>query len=124
MSVTTDETNDPGLASWVDSANDPKTDFPIQNLPYGRFRTAARSPWRVAVAIGDRVLDLHAAGLIRSDDISEILGASPAERTALRRAISSCLKTGTADAQDCQRALLSPSAVSLGLPCEIGEYTD
>lgn len=28
-----DETHDPKLESWVESANDPNTDFPIQNLP-------------------------------------------------------------------------------------------
>mgnify|MGYP001615353055 CR=1 FL=1 len=28
-----DETHDPNLKSWVESANDPATDFPIQNLP-------------------------------------------------------------------------------------------
>ena len=33
-----DETHDCALTSWVESANDPATDFPIQNLPFGRFR--------------------------------------------------------------------------------------
>lgn len=28
------ETHDPKLESWVESANDPETDFPIQNLPW------------------------------------------------------------------------------------------
>jgi hypothetical protein len=30
------ETHDPKLKSWVESANDPDTDFPIQNLPFCR----------------------------------------------------------------------------------------
>ncbi len=33
-------THDPELKSWVASANQPDTDFPLQNLPYGRFRHA------------------------------------------------------------------------------------
>ena len=33
-------THDPELKSWVASANQPDTDFPQQNLPYGRFRHA------------------------------------------------------------------------------------
>ena len=37
MSIT-DATHDASLRSWVESANDPATDFPIQNLPFGRFR--------------------------------------------------------------------------------------
>ncbi len=37
------------------------TDFPIQNLPYGRFRRGGSGePWRIGVAIGDQVLDLQA----------------------------------------------------------------
>jgi len=33
-----DETHDPALTSWVESANAPGCDFPIQNLPFGIFR--------------------------------------------------------------------------------------
>lgn len=33
MPYAIDETHDPNLKSWVESANDPNTDFPIQNLP-------------------------------------------------------------------------------------------
>ena len=36
-----DATHDPALVSWVESANDPATDFPIQNLPFGVFGVAA-----------------------------------------------------------------------------------
>ena len=36
----TDGTHDPALRSWVESANDGATDFPIQNLPLGVFRRA------------------------------------------------------------------------------------
>ena len=57
------ETHDPALQSWVASANGSATDFPIQNLPYGRFRRAGtQEAWRIGVAIGDQVLDLQRAG--------------------------------------------------------------
>ena len=46
-----------GLKSWIDSANLPDCEFPIQNLPYGIFKTAGAAP-RAGVAIGDRILDL------------------------------------------------------------------
>ena len=55
-----DQTHDESLQSWVDSANAFDTDFPIQNLPFGRFRPPG-GDWRVGVAIGDQVLDLKAA---------------------------------------------------------------
>jgi fumarylacetoacetase len=38
MSATLDDSHDPALRSWVESANDPANEFPIQNLPFGRFR--------------------------------------------------------------------------------------
>ncbi|HLA96000.1 MAG TPA: fumarylacetoacetase, partial [Pyrinomonadaceae bacterium] len=50
------ETHDPNLKSWIESANDPNTDFPIQNLPIGQFETPHE--FCVGVLIGDKVLDL------------------------------------------------------------------
>ncbi len=44
--------------SWVASANDPASDFPIQNLPYGVFRHQEKT--RIGIAIGDQILDLRA----------------------------------------------------------------
>ena len=35
-----DDTHDPRRGSWVESANRPGSDFPIQNLPFGIFRAA------------------------------------------------------------------------------------
>ncbi len=36
------ETHDINLKSWVESANDPNTDFPIQNLPFCVFKKIGR----------------------------------------------------------------------------------
>ena len=57
-----DETHDAALSSWVAAANDPATDFPLQNLPFGRFRRAGEAAFQIGVAIGDQVLDLAAEG--------------------------------------------------------------
>ena len=66
-----DATHDPALVSWVESANDPATDFPIQNLPFGVFGVAAESA-RTGVAIGDRILDVaEALGLSLFEGESE-----------------------------------------------------
>ena len=43
--------------SWV--SVEANSDFPIQNLPFGIFKTQSKSP-RVGVAIGDMVLDIKA----------------------------------------------------------------
>ncbi len=52
-------THDPARRSWVESANAPGADFPIQNLPFGVF-SEGDGLKRVGVAIGDRILDLTA----------------------------------------------------------------
>ena len=56
---TIDATHDPTLHCWVDSAHKVGTDFPIQNLPFGRFRLdRSGDDWRSGVAIGDMVVDI------------------------------------------------------------------
>ena len=55
------DTHDPKRRSWVESANLPGTDFPIQNLPFAVFkRKGAGEAFRGGVAIGDQILDLAA----------------------------------------------------------------
>ena len=124
MTSLLDETHDAALQSWVASANHPATDFPIQNLPFGRFRPKGTAQgWRIGVAIGDQVLDLAAAGLIDTDDMNDLMSRAPAERQALRRAISGALGRN-ADPSRVQAHLLPQGAVEMGLPCHIGDYTD
>ncbi len=120
----TDETHDPALQSWVAAANDPATDFPLQNLPFGRFRLAGETGWRIGVAIGDQVLDVCATGLLRSSDMSTLLQAAPAERQALRATLSAGLRSGSARQPAWSAALHPQAGVELGLPCEIRDYTD
>src|SRR6185295_16828290 len=56
------ETHDPNLRSWVESANDPNTDFPIQNLPFCVFSGPESDSYRrIGVRIGDKVFDLQNA---------------------------------------------------------------
>ena len=58
--IALDETHSAELRSWVDSANDPGGDFPIQNLPLGVV-VDGNGRRRAGVAIGDRVLALDTA---------------------------------------------------------------
>ncbi|WP_457392614.1 fumarylacetoacetase [Roseateles sp. P5_E1] len=122
--MTIDATHDPALQSWVESANAADTDFPIQNLPFGRFRAAGDDEWRIGVAIGDQVLDLRATGLTDHADMNRLMALAPDERRALRRALSSGLQRGSAQEEAWQAALFAASTVELGLPCRIGDYTD
>jgi fumarylacetoacetase len=112
----TDSTHDPALRSWVESANQPACDFPIQNLPYATFRHGTGS--HVGVAIGDRILDVTEALQIPS--MRSIMALPKAARVALRQRISEMLSDVPAAA-----AHLVPMAeVELLLPCAIGDYSD
>ena len=51
-------THDVNLKSWVDSANEDSTDFPIQNLPLGVFRENEKEQFRCGVGIGNFILDI------------------------------------------------------------------
>src|ERR1700746_3673637 len=61
MAITFNETHDPARRSFVETANLPGTDFPIQNLPFGVFRLGPAEQPRVGVAIGDQIVDVSAA---------------------------------------------------------------
>jgi fumarylacetoacetase len=119
MALMTDHTHDPSLRSWVESANDPVTDFPIQNLPYGTFRPRGEARARVGIAIGDQVLDCTAA--IEVSSIQAVMAMTRAERVRLRHLVSRFL---TERSPGAERFLTAMSAVELQLPCEIGDYTD
>jgi fumarylacetoacetase len=118
-------THDPALRSWVPSANEPGCDFPIQNLPFGRFRPFGSSePFRIGVAIGDQVLDLRATGLVGDEDMNALMGHTREARQRLRAALSAGLAAGSDRQAAWSKALLPQSAVELTVPCRIGDYTD
>jgi fumarylacetoacetase len=115
----TDSTHDPNLTSWVESANVPGADFPIQNLPYASFRRRGEERIRVGVAIGDMVLDAgQAVGL---ESLSVVMAMSRTERTGLRRRFSHWLAKHSPGAE---RTVIPMSEIELLLPCAIPDYTD
>jgi fumarylacetoacetase len=119
-----DDSHDATLESWLESANGPAADFPIQNLPFGRFRRAADADWSIGVAIGDQVLDLQRAHLVDTHDMNRLMRLAREPRLALRRAISAGLRRGSTHEALFREALLPQASVQMGLPCEIGDYTD
>jgi fumarylacetoacetase len=112
----TDGTHDPSLRSWVESANRPDSDFPIQNLPFATFRRAGEP--HVGVAIGDQALDVTEA--LRIPSLASMMARPKAERVVLRRRISEMLSQDRAAAAH----LVPLAGIELLLPCEIGDYTD
>lgn len=112
-----DETHDPELESWVESANRPGCDFPIQNLPLGVFRSTSDHKPCVGVAIGDAILDLN--DWLDSSDLNGYLALSSTQRRDLRRTLSRVLAKGSR-----VRELAPQHDCEMLLPAKIGDYTD
>jgi fumarylacetoacetase len=132
-------THDPALRSWLASANQLDTDFPIQNLPFGLFRPRGQAgAGRCCVAIGDQVLDLSlvAQGLsglaeatapaCRAPLLNPLMACEAAALSALRAQLSAWLsEAADAATVDTLRAALSPMTdVELLLPWQVAGYTD
>lgn len=136
-----DATHDPALRSWVQSAQAQGTPFPIQNLPLGCYvRPGVHEP-RVAVAIGDELVDVVAlldAGLLegeaavaalacRSGRLNELMALGRAHARALRARLSTLLSAGNeeiAQSGEALHVLLRSSDVEMVLPAHVGDYTD
>ena len=134
-----DATHNPALRSWVASANDGATDFPIQNLPYARARRAGTDePWRIVVAIGDQALDLAAAvraaehteaqaaalAPLARGDLNAFMARGPADWQLVRASLSQALAAGSPAEAALAPCLVAQSALEFSLPCTIGDYTD
>ena len=133
------ETHDPAVASWVESANVAGTDFPLQNLPFGAFRRSGSSePFRGGVAVGDEVLDFagaHAAGAFdglaaraafaaSQPTLNAFLGLGREAWSALRLALSRALRQGSTLEATLRGCLVPQTAVEYAVPATIGDYTD
>ncbi len=129
------ETHDPARRSFVESANTPGCDFPIQNLPFGVFRAAKGQKPRIGVAIGDQVLDIAAAGgsfagpaaeaarACAAACLNDLMALGPQAWSALRLALSRGLSTDREDKGF--RQYLTPMAqAEMVLPVEVGDFTD
>lgn len=138
MSHQIDRTHDRELTSWVASAGQPDTDFPIQNLPFGVFQRDDSGKTHVGVAIGDQILDLYSceeAGLLeglaaasasRASNLNAMMALSASDRQELRRRLVELLQEGTAPGRirSVSKALVPMKDVELRLPANIGDYTD
>jgi fumarylacetoacetase len=120
-----DPTHDPALTSWVESANAPGCDFPIQNLPFGIFkRRGQREPARGGVAIGDQILDLVALGLRTGPTLNGLAAMGRRASGKLRGELSRVLARKSRQIKRLQRYLVPIRQAELFLPVSIGDYSD
>lgn len=130
--------NDPSLKSWIDVAKD--SDFPIQNLPFGIFRTKYLSPV-AGVAIGDFVLDLvylHDSGYFNGLDLpsgvfnqkylNAFFSLGKEKIRAVRNRVSELLRHDNHELQSNTQAreiaLIPANEVQMLMPVSVPDYTD
>src|SRR5271155_1737980 len=125
--------------SWIESANDFTTDFPLQNLPFGVFSTRSLDP-RVGVAIGDQVLDVRASaeqGILRAlnpalqeactaSTLNRLMSRGRGAAATLRARLIEVLRAdAVAEIRTRVERLLHPAfEITMHLPTVIGGYTD
>ena len=120
------------LRSWVESANTPETDFPLNNLPYGVFSSGDGTMPRCGVAIGEKIFDLCAA---EGDDLvtpaghpvfdvpywNDFMELGPEAWAELRARLTALLAEG---AEPLPSYLVDQAAVQMHMPFRVSEYTD
>ncbi|MBL8822740.1 MAG: fumarylacetoacetase [Planctomycetia bacterium] len=114
--VMIDQTHDPALRSWVESANKPDCDFPIQNLPLGVYQPRGGSP-RIGVAIGDSILDV--SSWLPGQTLNQYCAMNVEDRQALRSEWSRLLSSDSKKTN-----LHLQSECEMLLPMAIGDFTD
>ena len=130
--------NNPKLKSWVEvPAN---SDFPIQNLPFGIFKTKYLSPV-AGVAIGDYVIDLvylHEngffdglglpPGIFNQRYLNDFMALGRMKAREVRERLSELLQKGNDELQGNvaarEIALIPMNEVQMLIPVRIPNYTD
>src|SRR5205807_5205074 len=120
--ISLDETHDPDLQSWVEAANEPGCDFPIQNLPFGIFRRKnSKERRRAGVAIGEQIFDLAALGAKSGPTLNTLAAMGRPAWKRLRKEISRALVKGK---KRFEKHLVPMKRAELFLPVTVGDYTD
>ena len=119
-----DETHDPALKSWVESANAPGCEFPIQNLPFGIFkRKNSKETPRGGVAIGDQILDLAALDIKTGPTLNGLAAMGRPAWRKLRKELSQFLSS-TKNNKRASKHLMPMNKAQLFLPVAVGDYSD
>lgn len=124
--------------SWVEVPN--QSDFPLQNLPFGIFKTAQLSP-RVGVALGNQIIDLKTLFVLGylenlpftlsdfdTNYLNDVMSKGKKATSELRLRIYKLFKSDFPDLRDnehhVKQVLVNQSDAEMLLPVRIGDYTD
>ena len=131
----------PLIKSWIESANAPDGEFPVNNLPFGVFSDGDAELARCGVAIGDMVLDLAALEEALILDpvaeepvfdlpfLNEFMEAGPDAWAQIRARLTDILRDGgdpvlSGDAELQGEVLHARADVDMHMPFVVNEYTD
>ena len=135
-----DPTTDPTKKSFIPVSE--HSHFPIQNLPYGVFKSSNSEKPRVGVAIGDYVLDLSVLEsegyfediypkenhFFSESTLNKFISQNRTLWKKVRSKISHLLDENTNTIRDNnslrKKSILDKSTLTLILPVRIGDYTD
>ncbi|MCB0569027.1 MAG: fumarylacetoacetase [Phaeodactylibacter sp.] len=131
------QANDPKIRSWVEVPSD--SDFPIQNLPFGVFRTPGLSP-RICTAIGHYVADLQVLAehgffddlgvprhVFARPYLNDFIALGKDATRAVRNRIADILDDRLEDWDASELAgyfLHLRDEVQMLMPVKVGDYTD
>lgn len=124
------------LKSWVEVPSN--SDFPIQNIPFGVFKTESNPSPRICSAIGNYVIDLAILSdmslfddldispeVFRTDSLNPLMALGKAKNSAFRKRIVELLSESNVQHKEQSWHFLHPmEKVEMLLPVKIGDYTD
>jgi fumarylacetoacetase len=125
----------PRKKCWLDSANDPAGDFPLENLPFGVFEGDGADV--LGLAIGDRILNLAggaAAGLFeglaepvlqacRAESLNALAGMGNVGARQVRARATELL-SDSGQRRKLEPHLIAQKGASMRVPFRVGDYTD
>ncbi|MGL1886887.1 MAG: fumarylacetoacetase [Reichenbachiella sp.] len=129
--------NDPSLSSWVNVSKE--SDFPIQNLPFGIFKTNELDA-RAGVAIGDYIVHLahlqnHSffdpidlpSGIFLHPTLNDFISLGKETTSKVRERISELLRSDNTELKGFSvpdLSLIPMKEATMHLPIQVGDYTD
>lgn len=120
------------IHSWLESANAPDRDFPLNNLPCGVFSVGDAAP-RCGVAIGDMILDVAACettgllsfgGTLKTASWNAFMARGRSEWAALRTQLTAHLAQGSSSEAALRPILVPMADATLYMPFSVTEFTD
>ncbi|CAI4221569.1 unnamed protein product [Auanema sp. JU1783] len=127
------------MASFVPVPD--RSDFPLENCPYGIFSTASNKKHRIGVAIGEHILDLSAItnlfdgptiknnlDVLKQETLNAFMSLPRSAWLEVRKTVQTLLSADCPTLRDNQElryaALVLQKDATLHLPASIGDYTD